>query len=150
MDLFDGLLGYEIVMLILGVVFFLALLVVFIIRSVRNQSIKVLFAFFILPIIMIGYPSIEKISIGKDLVDIEKSIDRLEKNPNDEKAKTELSKKLKEIGYREFTSPQNAVGIAKAHKALGNETKAKSILNKVVKQHPKDPQAIKLLKDIGP
>jgi hypothetical protein len=71
--LFEGLYSYEIVLMILGFLLFLACLCIFVARSIKNQSPKNLLPFFLVAIVCIGYPSIQKISYENGKISIDKA-----------------------------------------------------------------------------
>lgn len=61
-DLFDGLLLYEITLLMLGVFLFLILSIGLLYYIIKKEQIAKLLFFFFIPIVMIGYPSITQIT----------------------------------------------------------------------------------------
>ncbi len=78
MNVFDGLHLYEIVLLVLGVILFLVLLVALIIFLIQGRSIKSLLLFFVVSVLMIGFPSVTKFKFDKDGVEIDKLAARAE------------------------------------------------------------------------
>src|SRR5215510_13369899 len=83
MTLFDGLYGYEIVMLVLGSVLFIALLTALVMLIARGRSFGKLLPFFALPIVMIGFPGLKSIEVSKDGLKLERVTRELLKNPTD-------------------------------------------------------------------
>ena len=71
MSIFQGLYGYEQVMLGLGILLFLVLLFILLRCVVKDKPWGKVAGFFLLPILMIGFPSIQKLSYGlSPLVDV--------------------------------------------------------------------------------
>ena len=56
---------YDIVLMIMGSLLFIACLIIFIIQSIQTKASKTLIAFFALSIIMVGFPAITKIQVGE-------------------------------------------------------------------------------------
>ena len=69
--LVDGLYGYEIVLGALGVLLFVALLPMLLRQIWRDKPYGGLLAFFILPVAMIGFPSIKSIQYKDGVVSLE-------------------------------------------------------------------------------
>lgn len=148
MNLFDGLYLYEIVLLVLGVLFFLVLLFVLLYFIMTKQAIKSLIFFFLIPIIMIGYPSIQKIQIGNIIIEIARLTHDVEQNPTDTKARAALIERLSEIEHRPISSPSSLIKIAEAHAVIGNKTKADTYIDSVLKVKPYSKEAIRLRKSL--
>ncbi len=116
-----GLLLGEIVLMFLGVVLFVALLVLLIIKVVRNQNPSWLLLFFILPILMIGYPTIQSFKV-KDFLEVTKNAtEAVERNPSDTTTYKALVDLLKDLKYdRIKNDPENLALVGEAQSALGN------------------------------
>lgn len=136
MKIFDGLFLYEVVLLILGTVFFIALLVILIIKVAQNRSVKPLLLFFAFPIVMIGFPALGKIKFDKDGIEIDKLTMQVADNPSN----PELEKKLKDAvaaaGPRVAESQEGLVKVARAEAVLGNQEKAEQTVNKALRVNP--------------
>jgi tetratricopeptide (TPR) repeat protein len=144
MKLFEGLLFYEIVLLGLGVLLFLVLLFLLIYSIIKKKDIKVLTLFFVISIIMIGYPSIQKIKFDNGVVEIEKRTKELEQNPADATAQQELEKRLAEIEQRPISNPTTFVKLAEAKAAIGDTIKAFDYFDSALKVQPNLLQASRL------
>ena len=130
-NLFDGLLLYEVTLLILGVILFLILSIGLLYYIIKKEQISKLLFFFIIPIVMIGYPSINQISISKDKLELTKYQQQLIKNPNDSVAmeKVEIiTDKLEERA----TSPKDLVQVSTSNLLLGNNVKAVNLADKAL------------------
>jgi tetratricopeptide (TPR) repeat protein len=142
----DGLKFYEFILLILGVVLFIVLLVILIIYVIQKRAIKGLISFFILPLIMIVYPSIQKITFDNGVVTIEKATEKLKDNPNDTEAKTELNDALGNMQVENISDPQTLTKISKGYATIGDTVSALTFVEKAKLNDPKLDEANKLYK----
>lgn len=138
MVLFYGLYLYEVVLLVLGIVFFVVLLFCLRYYMKHKEGITPLLAFFVLSVAMIGYPSIKSIQIKDDMLTIEKETQRLEANPTDASARTTLQETVAKLEQRPISGASELTTIAKAQFALGNDAQAASTADKALQS---DPQA---------
>jgi len=121
--LFDNLILHEIVLLLLGVFLFMILCGILVFYVIKKQKIKKLMLFFMIPIIMIGYPSIQEIKIGKDWISFEKYKQELVKDPNNEEAKEELLALINKLGPRAKAS-EDCIELTEAFILLDKPEKA--------------------------
>ena len=126
----DGLYGYEVVMLLLGIVMFIVLLFGLIARLRTGGSVVSLLPFFGLAIAMIGYPSIQSITIGTDLVTIQKSTQELTAAPTNLDLRQSIKATLQKIQSRPIGDPSSLTTVAAAQYALGDDPTAKQNLQK--------------------
>jgi ABC-type uncharacterized transport system YnjBCD substrate-binding protein len=143
--------------MVLGIILFVLLAAGFFVMLMQKRKVTMLLPFFILPIIMIGYPSISSFSGGGFTVEMNATLtsetQALEKNPHDATAKENLQATLTKAvaaGHNLKVSPQvYFYALAQAHFALGNTNAATVSLNKAVQANPKlviDPKMRFLLK----
>jgi len=144
MKLFDGLYLYEIVLLVLGVLLFLALLIAFLVFVFRGRPYRGLLVFFAIPIVMIGYPSIKSIEFDKDVVKIEKFTRELKDNPTDPAVRNELGRAVNDVAGRPSSRPAKLAVLGSAQFALGNESAAAETLQKAIQADPKAPEVLAL------
>lgn len=133
----DGLSLSEVLMFILGGLLFLVLLFLIILFALRNKSLKPLLLFFIVPLIMLGWPSINKIKIDATGVDLVKSLKELEKAPDDTTLQAVVERNLAELESKQISSPETLTAIAEAQFALGQEDVALQTLEQI----PEEAQA---------
>ncbi len=88
--------NYEIILLGLGVALFVVLLFLLIFSVVKKRPLKGLFVFFILPIVMIGFPGIQKIKFESNGAELDKTAAETRRNPTPENKKL-LAAKIGEI-----------------------------------------------------
>ena len=136
MGLFYGLTGVEIILMLLGVILFLVLLFILVYQVIKKMSYKYLLPFFLIPVLMIGFSSIKKISYDNGVIDIEKTTEEVKKNPDNQEARKALSEKIGAIESRAASDPSALVTIAKANLVLGDTVKAHKTVNQAVKLQP--------------
>jgi hypothetical protein len=134
--LFEGLYLYEIILLVLGVVFFLVLLYVLITYVKARRSIKTLALFFLFPIVMIGYPSIKSVEFGNGIGKTETKSEELEKDPQNMEKQSELKKEIKNLGDRPLSTPQALISLSRAHLLTKDTATAKVYADSAVKLSP--------------
>ncbi|HTS36951.1 MAG TPA: hypothetical protein VMH04_14840 [Candidatus Solibacter sp.] len=144
MPLFDGLTLGELVLLIGGALFFVALLAVFLRKSFTNKSVKGLLAFFAVPIVMMGFPTISSFKISQEGVEIDNQTTALQNNPNDEASRKALETNVVELKKRSFSNPQTLAKLARAEYALGQEQEAKNDVAQALKSDPSLQPAVEL------
>lgn len=126
-SLFEGLRGYEILMVVLGTLFFIVLLV----RLMRTRdNYGGLIAFFLLAIVMIGYPSIQKIKYDNGVVEIDKIGSGELPAPTEPAARASVAETLAFVEQRAPTAATKA-SVAVAYQKIGDADKAYDIAQKV-------------------
>jgi hypothetical protein len=136
MAIFDGLYLYEVVLLVCGVLMFFALLAGLLWMIFSNRNYKGLLIFFVLPIAMIGFPSITSIQLKDGAIEIEKQTTALQGNPQNTQARATLQAQVAKIEARPFKDPAIMSTLARAQFALGDENKAESNLNTALAASP--------------
>ena len=130
-NIFDGLLLYEVTLLILGVILFLILSIGLLYYIIKKEQIAKLLAFFIIPIVMIGYPSINQISISNDKIELTKYQQQLIDNPDDSVAMKKVEKITEKLEER-ATSPKDLVQVSTSNLLMGNNVKAVKLADKAL------------------
>jgi hypothetical protein len=130
-DLFDGLLLYEITLLILGVILFLILSIGLLYYILKKEQIAKLLFFFFIPIVMIGYPSITQISISKDKIELTKLQNQVLDDPEDSVAVQKMEH-LTEKLERRASSTEDLVQVGTSNLLLGNNKKAANLADKAL------------------
>lgn len=137
MRLFDGLYLYEVVMLFLGVFLFVVLVVALVYQLTHKRNLAGLLAFFMVSIVMMGYPSIKSVQVQKDGINIEKTARELQANPDKAAVRSQLEQQVERIGDRPISSPTMLTSLATAQFALGNEKAAAQNVQKALQSDPK-------------
>jgi len=131
--LFNNLYIYEIVLLFLGVFLFMILSGSFIYYIIKGKEIKKLLFFFMIPIVMIGYPSIQEIQIEKDKIAIVKYKEQIRENPNDSTAIAKTEELIKKLESR-ATNPEDIAKISEAYLLIEKPEKAIAFADKALEK----------------
>jgi tetratricopeptide (TPR) repeat protein len=116
-----SLLLYELVLLITGAIFFLALIFILVFNVVKGKPIKSLFWFFIFPIIMMGFPSFQSFAFENGKIEIKKLTREVQNNPQDEQKREELEKAIAATNPKRIEKDAEAsTYVAEAQLELGN------------------------------
>lgn len=152
MDILDkmvnGLHGYEIIMLFLGVIMFLVVLGLLVFFAAQRRQIYGLFPFFALPIIMIGYPSIQQFKVAGNEITLRDELKTLAQSPDDPTAQEKVKEALVKLEERPIRDPSTLVTIAEAQVAVGDTTKALKTLESALEVNPKLKQALQSQENI--
>lgn len=137
----ESLLLYELVLLITGSVFFLALVFVLIFYVVKNKPIKNVFSFFIFPIIMMGFPSFQSFKFENGKIEIQKKIVEVRNNPTDETSRKELEKAIAAINpLRIKKDAEASTYVAEAQLELGNIPESEKAIQNALVLEKNDPK----------
>ena len=140
----QGLYPGEVVLLIAGIVLLGIFIFAFLYQLLHQRSITALLGFFLIPIICIGYPSIQSIQYKDGVVTVQKATDTLLSNPTDPQARQVLEQQTQKIADRTSSNPTDTVILAKAQFALGHEEDAAKNLEKALQAKADLPEALAL------
>lgn len=153
--MYDGLLGYEKVMLTLGIVTLIILLGLLCFCVVTGKKYVALLPALILPFGMLGFPAVKSINITNGVVELNREIAKVEANPTAEGAVEKLEEGLKAVDEpeREFTEETRKViekaravrDLAQIAQQAESKSKSPEALNKKL-DSLKQSEAAKLLK----
>lgn len=143
-QLLDGLFLYEITLLILGALLFLVLIVLLTVKVATRQPIKVLIPFFIIPILMIGFPGIEQFNFMNGMAELKTKINRAIEEPDNEELMAEIRESVERYSARPVRVPQNLVVFGEAYEVLDRSDEAKNIANSVLEKQPDFSPALQL------
>lgn len=143
MNLFDGILLYELIMMILGAVLASAGIFVLIYGVLKKETnVPLLVTIFLVAIIMIGFPAIKTIEFQEGVLRIEKESKKLEANPRDTVAQKALLQALHEVAPQRAEQSSAALStVAKAQEALGNYETAEKTAEQAAKLDPSSQKA---------
>jgi energy-coupling factor transporter transmembrane protein EcfT len=136
MELFKGLFIGEIVLLFLGIIFFLVLLILLVYLITKKRAFKPLIPLFIFPILMIGFPSVKKIKYDNGVFEIEKEARFVKAHPDDKKAELALTEKMGRIELRANSDPSAQIKLANANLIIGDTVSAKRAVDKALRINP--------------
>ena len=108
-----------------------------------------LLAFFAIPILMIGYPSVKSYAIGDMTVTLQGTTNALQANPGDQELRAKLQQQLSQLDGRQFSDPEKLMILSKAQFALGNNQTALTNVNKALQANPNLPAARELQNKIA-
>lgn len=146
--LLENLVLYEVILLFLGIFLFLILSGGLVYYIVKKEEVKKLLAFFIIPIIMIAYPSIREIQFGETKLVMNTKTEEVLKNPKDSIAKKELRMATIKVESRAKTV-KDFTAISNSYLALGEHDKAIIYADKALKLNKKEVE-VKVGKPIKP
>ena len=149
MNLLDGIQLYELVLMVLGFILGLVLIFVFLFMAMRGRTnLKLLYGF-IAPLIMIGYPSIQSISFSKDVIKIDKLVQKVNENPSDTLAQRALIEQIQTLPKsRCITSTDALTTIADAQSALGLYDSAKVTIQRARERSPNSDKVLQSQQNI--
>jgi len=133
---FDGLNLFEWVLLVLGVILFFVAVIGFFVQLKNKNNLTPILGFFIVSIIMIGYPSIQSFQLAGAEVTMQQATNDLHNDPGNSSARQTLQAAVKKLGNRSFSDPAVLTSLSSAQFALGNEQAAKDNLNKALQKDP--------------
>ena len=141
MKLLEGIQLHELILIILGFILGLALIFIFLYTALRSKpNLKLLYGF-IAPLVMIGYPSIQSVQFSKDVIKIDKLVEKVNQNPTDTVAQNALRDNLAALpASRCKTSSDAMTVIANAQAALGAYESAKVTIEKAKVINPDNPK----------
>jgi hypothetical protein len=114
----DGLKSYEVVMMCFGSLMFVVILGLLVFFAVSKRPLKQLLVYFGIAVLMLGWPSVQKIKIGETGVELEKTTKQYAEKPTPENKKkvTDLIDELKD---RNVKDPDVVKKIARAEFMIG-------------------------------
>lgn len=135
MNIFDGLYGYEKLMLICGFVLFVFALAAITVMIVQRRDFKAVFVLFVVAIVLMGFPGIQSIKFSDHLVEI----DRLNAQPTaelDAQQKQQYEHALAEVEQRTTDNPRLQAKVANGYRAIGEVEKGYQLAQSVLQRHP--------------
>lgn len=139
--LFDNMAPYQEILIIMGMVIFLALIFLLIWSVMKKRSITVLLPFFLIPIIMVAFPTLKSVKIAGmsiEIQEIQKLSAVVSTNPSDTAAANRLEESIDRLKTND-NFPKNSealVAVAKGQIALGKYDSASVYINKAEKVAP--------------
>jgi tetratricopeptide (TPR) repeat protein len=149
MKLLEGIQLHELILIILGFILGLALIFIFIYTALRSKpNLKLLYGF-IAPLVMIGYPSIQSVQFSKDVIKVEKSVEKFNQDPTDTAALNAMKAELENLPASRCKRSSDAMtAIANAQAAVGAYETAKATIEKAKAINPNNPNVLASEKEI--
>ena len=134
-SVFDGLLGYEKLMLVCGLVLFVFALVAITVMIVQRRDFKMVIVLIVFAIVLMGFPGVQAIKFSQDMVEL----DRIRTQPagtTNPAQQQESTKTLQAIEARAAGDPQLQAKVADGYRAIGEVDKAYQLAQSVLQQEP--------------
>ena len=148
MNFFEGIPLYQISLFVLGAFFFLVLVFAFVTLLLRGKPYGKLLVFFVIPIVMMGFPAIKSFQYKGLVVTLDQSTAALQKDPTNTALRDQVQDQVKQVANQPNQSPQTMLKIAASQFALGQEANAKALLQKALPTSSQLPEAVNLQKRI--
>jgi hypothetical protein len=142
MNPFAGLYPYEIVLMLLGVALFLVLLISLLRNVFKDKPFSTLLPAFLLPLTMVGYPSVQSIKYGDLLVQVQAASNEAAAEPSNPAALSRLADLKSQIEPRAMNDAAGINTLEQARNILdrqpGSRTGAggRPATNQPPSQHP--------------
>lgn len=135
MNLFDGLLGYEKLMLICGFTLFVFALLAITLLIVFKRNIIAAMGLIVLAIVLMGFPGIQSVKFSKDVVELDR-IRAAPDAPGDPAQRQQAQQTLADLQQRAADNPQLLAQVSDGYRAIGDVDKAYDLANTVLKDKP--------------
>jgi tetratricopeptide (TPR) repeat protein len=147
-NIFEGLRGFEQVILVCGVALFAVALAGLIVAIARGRSYAGLVVLLVLSIAMMGFTRVKKIKAGDAEIDLDSASAQVRADPADAAARTKLSQTVANIASRRWSDPAVLTTLANAQLMLGDDQAAKENVGKALAKNPQLNKAVMLNKRI--
>ena len=138
MNIFQNLCPHESILMILGIVLFAALIFVLIWSVVKEKKVGILLPFFLLPVIMVGYPSLGTIKYENNKFELENQKQKLfegDFTPEEYEAFTTAYLAIAQ-SCKSNHDPEAQESLAEAQLATGNFEEAREIASRTLNLQP--------------
>lgn len=135
MNIFDGLLGYERLMLICGFVLFVFALAAITVMIVQRRDFKAATLLIVIAIVLMGFPGIQAVKFNQGMVEL----DRIRSQPDvpaDPAKKAQDREFLSQLQQRADNNPLLQAQISDGYRAIGDVDTAYNLANSVLKTKP--------------
>lgn len=134
-SIFDGLLDYEMLMLICGFILFVFALVAITLMIVQRRDFKAAMALIVFAIMLMGFPGIQAIKFSNGVVEL----DRIRSQPEgtqDPGQKQQDQQLLVRLQHRAGDDPALQAKVADGYRAIGNVKAGYALAQSVLRQKP--------------
>jgi len=135
MNVFDGLLGYEKLMLICGFILFVFALAAITVMIVQRRDFKMAMALIVLAIVLMGFPGIQAVKFSQDTVELDR-IRTQPQAPADPAQKQQAEQALANLEQRAVGNPQLQAQVSDGYRAIGEVDKAYDLAKSVLREKP--------------
>jgi hypothetical protein len=134
MNIFDGLYGYEKLMLVCGFVLFVFALAAITALIVRNRDFKAAMGLFVFAILLMGFPGIKAVEFKDGMVKLENI--RQQQAPASPEQRQQAQKLLANLEQRTAGNPLLQAQVADGYRAIGSVDKAYQLAQPLLQQKP--------------
>ena len=137
MNIFDGLYGYEKLMLVCGFTLFVFALVAITVLIVKNRDFKAAMGLFVFAILLMGFPGIQAVKISHDMVELDniRQQPHAPASPAQQQQAQDLLANLEERAAG-TGNPELQAKVSDGYRAIGNVDKAYQLAQSVLRQQP--------------
>lgn len=134
-SIFDGLLGYEKLMLLCGFILFVFALLAITVMIVQRRDFKAAVLLIVIAIVLMGFPGIQAVKFSQGMVEL----DRIRAQPNaptDPAQKQQDQQTLSDLQQRAGDNPQLLARVSDGYRAIGDVNKAYDLASSVLHDKP--------------
>jgi tetratricopeptide (TPR) repeat protein len=135
MNIFDGLLGYERLMLICGFVLFVFALAAITVMIVQRRDFKAAMMLIVIAIVLMGFPGIQAVKFSQGMVELDR-IRAQPKAPADPKQQAQDREVLAQLQQRADNNPLLQAKVSDGYRAIGDVDTAYDLAKSVLKTKP--------------
>ncbi|MHB1057968.1 MAG: hypothetical protein ACYC0F_08810 [Rhodanobacter sp.] len=135
MNIFDGLYGYEKLMLLCGLILFVFALAAITVMIVQRRDFKMAMGLIVFAIVLMGFPGIQAVKFGDGLGELD-TIRAQPHAPTDPRQKEQAQKLLGNLEERSAGDPQLQAKISDGYRAIGEVDKAYQMAQVLLRQKP--------------
>lgn len=134
-SIFDGLLGYEKLMLICGFILFVFALLAITLMIVQRRNFKMALTLIVFAIMLMGFPGIQSIKFSQDMAEL--NLLRSQPAPATDPAQQHDNRELLgNLQQRAANNPQLLAQVSDGYRAIGEVDKAYDLASAVLKDKP--------------
>jgi len=135
MNIFDGLYGYEKLMLLCGLILFVFALAAITVMIVQRRDFKVAMGLIVFAIVLMGFPGIQAVKFSQDTLELTRIRRQLEA-PADPAQKQQAEQLLGNLEQRAAGNPQLQAQVSDGYRAIGEVDKAYALAQSVLREKP--------------
>ena len=135
MNIFDGLLGYEKLMLLCGFILFVFALVAITVMIVQRRDFKMAMVLIIFAIVLMGFPGVQAIRFSQGMVELDR-IRTQPQAPADPAQKAQDQALLRDLQQRAAGNPQLQAQVSDGYRAIGDVNRAYQLAQSVLREKP--------------
>lgn len=135
MNIFDGLYGYEKLMLVCGLILFVFALAAITVMIVQRRDFKMAMGLIVFAIVLMGFPGIQAVKFSQDTVELDR-IRTQPQAPTDPVQKQQAQQALSNLEQRAAGNPQLQAQVSDGYRAIGEVDKAYRLAQSVLDEKP--------------